>query len=556
MNEFVYINVYVDTEGDHITEDIPVIQQFSSNVKFRVLSKNMTADTIYLSLLQPDGNTLPRKLVLQQPFTVESTLDAQQYPDLQGDLKVWEYRLSEADTSKAYDSPSNIVASLRIETLDGYVSNISPINISINKVVKSPFMIPESTSLDGISETVNLISDTVIDIQNIIDEDFIGPEGPQGPVGPTGPQGPEGPRGSAVSIDGYFDNTSQLPSTGQELGDSYMVGLFLYIYTNSTQSTIIEGTTYPAVNGFQNVGKIKGDTGETGPAGPTGPTGATGPQGPQGATGPAGPTGATGAIGATGPQGPIGLTGADGQSASLSLGSYTTGLPGSNLIITQSGTPLAREFNFQIPRGDTGAAATISVGTTTLLNPNQSPTVINAGTSGAAVLNFSLPRAPTFTVGTVSGLLAGATPTITNTGANGNITLNFGIPAGLTGAQGPQGIQGPVGPAGPSFSANLGASYFRTLSGQTDETWTTSFTGYNWWIITLVQYIDDFNTFSITSQLVRSIDANAGFSLVGVPVGSVSPVSVGVYKSYGNSFFTIRKSANLTNYTIYLQGVL
>lgn len=107
----------------------------------------------------------------------------------------------------------------------------------------------------------------------------------------------------------------------------------------------------------------QGIPGPDGPTGPTGPEGVgpTGPTGPTGATGAAGPTGPTGATGAAGPTGPTGPTGTDGTAATLAVGSVTTGAPGSDAQVTNSGTPQAAVLDFTIPRGDTGAAPPLSL---------------------------------------------------------------------------------------------------------------------------------------------------------------------------------------------------
>ena len=73
------------------------------------------------------------------------------------------------------------------------------------------------------------------------------------------------------------------------------------------------------------------------PAGPTGPqgeVGATGPTGPQGEIGATGPTGPQGEIGATGPTGPQGEIGATGPTPTLTIGTVTTGAPGSQASVT------------------------------------------------------------------------------------------------------------------------------------------------------------------------------------------------------------------------------
>ena len=73
-----------------------------------------------------------------------------------------------------------------------------------------------------------------------------------------------------------------------------------------------------------------------------------GPAGPQGEVGPQGPQGATGATGATGP------AGANGTAATITVGTTTTGEPGTNASVTNVGTNTAAILNFVIPRGDPG----------------------------------------------------------------------------------------------------------------------------------------------------------------------------------------------------------
>lgn len=133
-----------------------------------------------------------------------------------------------------------------------------------------------------------------------------GPSGPAGPQGVTGPQGPTGPQGSGVNVLGTYATIELLEADNPEgnIGDSYVVGSDLYIWSDLNQE-------------WANAGTFVGDTGPTGPqgingeTGPTGPTGSTGDIGPTGPSG--GPTGPTGATGATGSVGPTGPTGAEGS---------------------------------------------------------------------------------------------------------------------------------------------------------------------------------------------------------------------------------------------------
>ena len=79
-----------------------------------------------------------------------------------------------------------------------------------------------------------------------------------------------------------------------------------------------------------------------------GPTGATGPIGPTGATGEIGPIGPTGATGEIGP------TGAAGETPTLTIGTVTTGAPGTEASATITGTAPNYVLNLTIPQGPTG----------------------------------------------------------------------------------------------------------------------------------------------------------------------------------------------------------
>lgn len=122
----------------------------------------------------------------------------------------------------------------------------------------------------------------------------------------------------------------------------------------------------------------KGDQGPAGAAGPQGEKGDAGEQGPAGEAGPAGPTGPQGEPGAGVPSGgttgqilakkserdhdtewvdppPGGGGGEAGKAATIQVGRVTTGEPGSDAQVTNSGTENAAVFDFVIPRGEQGA---------------------------------------------------------------------------------------------------------------------------------------------------------------------------------------------------------
>ena len=167
-----------------------------------------------------------------------------------------------------------------------------------------------------------------------------------------------------------------------------------------------------------------------------------------------GPPGVTGAVGATG------ATGATGMAATVQVGTTTTGAPGTNASVTNTGTESNAVLNFVIPAGATGAngatgadgtAATVQVGTTTTGTPGTDASVTNTGTESNAVLNFVIPAgatgangadgatgadgtAATVQVGTTTTGAPGTDASVTNTGTESNAVLNFVIPAGATGA--------------------------------------------------------------------------------------------------------------------------
>lgn len=60
-----------------------------------------------------------------------------------------------------------------------------------------------------------------------------------------------------------------------------------------------------------------------------------------------------------GPQGPQGPKGDTGAAATVTVGTVTTGEPGTDAIVANSGTESAAVLNFTIPRGATGAAGAV-----------------------------------------------------------------------------------------------------------------------------------------------------------------------------------------------------
>ncbi|MBS6956809.1 MAG: collagen-like protein [Enterocloster asparagiformis] len=226
----------------------------------------------------------------------------------------------------------------------------------------------------------------------------------------------------------------------------------------------------------------QGPVGPRGYPGPQGPIGPRGPQGFQGPTGPAGTNGTNGAMGPTGPAGTNGATGPTGTSATITIGTVTTGEPGDPVEVTNSGTDQEAVFDFVIPRGadgetgpegpegpagPTGPAATITIGTVTTGEPGDSVEVTNSGTDQEAVFDFVIPRgadgetgpegpegpagptgpAATITIGTVTTGEPGDPAEVTNSGTDQEAVFDFVIP---------RGADGETGPTGPAATITIG----------------------------------------------------------------------------------------------------
>lgn len=127
----------------------------------------------------------------------------------------------------------------------------------------------------------------------------------KGPKGDTGEAGAPGKDGTGVTIKGSFADMEALQSAhpSGEAGDAYM----------------LEDNGHLAVwNGsqWQDVGQIKGDKGDTGPKGDPGE---------------------------------------DGAAATVTVGTVTTGEPGTEAAVVNGGTSSAAVLNFTIPKGAAGA---------------------------------------------------------------------------------------------------------------------------------------------------------------------------------------------------------
>lgn len=200
--------------------------------------------------------------------------------------------------------------------------------------------------------------------------------------------------------------------------------------------------------------------------------------GPQGPPGPEGPAGSPG------------RDGTDGRNATIEIGTVTTGQPGTDASVVNSGTETDAVLNFTIPRGEQGIqgiqgdpgedgsdgeAATIQVGSVTTVSSEYPATVTNSGTTSAAVLNFQIPQgiqgvpgqdgadgapgtpgaAATISVGSTTTGNAGTSASVTNSGTSSAAVLDFVIPRGDTGAT---GATGPAGADGTAATVTIGTT--------------------------------------------------------------------------------------------------
>ena len=163
-----------------------------------------------------------------------------------------------------------------------------------------------------------------------------------------------------------------------------------------------------------------------------------------------------------------------GSTVSVNVGETTTGEPGTNASVTNSGDETNVVLNFTIPRGKTGPQGPQGEpgadGKTGPQGP-AGPGVATGGTTGQVLAKKSNTNYDTewidnsgsgstvsVNVGETTTGEPGTNASVTNSGDETNVVLNFTIPRGKTGPQGPQGEPGADGKTGPQGPAGPGVA--------------------------------------------------------------------------------------------------
>ena len=232
--------------------------------------------------------------------------------------------------------------------------------------------------------------------------------------------------------------------------------LFGFVKINTTTETIDEGEA--AVNVSGDADNLNFDFKI--PRGKTGPAGAPGPAGPGVTTG--GTTGQVLAKKSNANYDTEWIDNSSGSTVSVEVGKTTTGEPGTNASVNNSGDETNVVLNFTIPRGNTGPQGpTGKQGPAGAPGP-AGPGVTTGGTTGQVLAKKSNANYDTEWIDNSSGSTVsvevgktttgepGTNASVNNSGDETNVVLNFTIPRGNTGPQGPTGKQGPAGAPGPA----------------------------------------------------------------------------------------------------------
>lgn len=132
------------------------------------------------------------------------------------------------------------------------------------------------------------------------------------------------------------------------------------------------------------------------------------------------------------------------------------------------------------------SAFSLEVGQTTTGQPGTDANVVNSGTESDIVLDFTIPQGPvgpqgpagasavTVDVGSTTTGEAGTNASVTNSGTDQNVVLDFTIPRGAKGEDGDTGPAGPQGETGNGIaSIILNNDYTLTIYYTNGQSYTT-----------------------------------------------------------------------------------
>lgn len=208
-----------------------------------------------------------------------------------------------------------------------------------------------------------------------------------------------------------------------------------------------------------------------------------------------------------------GLPGAQGPAGTVVVGTTTTGAPGTDALVVNTGTPSAAVLDFTIPEGEKGEQGTGINVKGTVANHASLPSTGNqpgdmwiasdtghgwswngtvwvdcgpiqgptgppgpTGPQGSTGATGATGTAATVAVGSTITGAAGTSASVANVGSSSAAIFNFTIPQGIQGVQGvqgPQGNQGIQGPTGMPATVAVGT----TTTGAAGSSATVTNTG-------------------------------------------------------------------------------